>query len=320
MPAISCSAPGKIILCGEHAVVYGKPAIAIPVFNVATNCRIIAQPTASSNETLIAAPGIGLRSRLSSLRENHPIRKAIEFVLDSMKLDHLPSCEIHINSSIPSAAGLGSSASTSIALVRALSMYLGHPFDDAEVSRIAFEIEKIHHGTPSGIDTTVITYGKPLFFIKNYPYELLHLRNSITLVIADTGIKSSTAKVVAEVRSNWEKSHREFENYFDQIQDISRNVKRCLESGNNLTLGELLNRNHCILIEMGISCSKLDILVKCALENGAQGAKLSGGGQGGNIIALVSSEKAETVAEAIRHAGAVNTIITRVPSEDEKTK
>lgn len=313
MPAISCSAPGKVILCGEHAVVYGKPAIAIPVFNVATKCTIIARPSASSDETTIVAPNIGLKCHLGCLVEGHPIRNTIRLVLEKLHAGKLPVCEILIQSTLPTAAGLGSSASTSVALVRALSTFLGHPFTNEIVNEIAFEIEKIHHGTPSGIDNTVITYEKILFFLKDSSCNFLTPRNPLTLVIADSGIKSSTAKVVQEVNQRYVTDPTKYDKLFNQIEAISFYIKEHLQSGSLKSLGKQLTLNHTLLQEMGVSNARLDDLVSCALEHGALGAKLSGGGQGGNMIALVDAENASSIAGHLTQAGAVNTIITQIP-------
>ena len=316
MPAISCSAPGKIILCGEHAVVYGKPAIAIPVFNVKTKCTIIARPAASTDETLVNAPNIGLKCNLGCLAETHPIRVTINAVLDQVNTDHLPVCEILIQSSLPTAAGLGSSASTSVSLIRALSAFLGHPFENTVVNQIAFEIEKIHHGSPSGIDNTVITFEQVLFFTKNEPYEFLDLQTPLTFIIADTGVKSSTARAVEGVKQRSIIDPQKYGTLFTQIGEISSTVKELLQSGQLELIGKQLTMNHTLLQEMGVSCEKLDNLVSCALQNSALGAKLSGSGQGGNMIALVEPDKADFISQALRNAGAVNTIITQVPAKE----
>ena len=315
MPAISCSAPGKVILCGEHAVVYGKPAIAVPVLNVATKCTIIARPSAPSDEVLIVAPNIGLKCEYKCLVEGHPIRAAIRLVLERLSLDHLPVCEIQIHSTLPTAAGLGSSASVSVALIRALSAFLGHPFTNEEVNQIAYEIEKIHHGTPSGIDNSVITYAKTLFFIKGQPMTFLDPHKTLTLVIADSGIKSSTVKVVSALKGRYTAEPEKYSALFDQIGEVSLQVKETLESGRLDETGRLLTRNHALLKEAGVSCSKLDALVACAIEHGAKGAKLSGGGQGGNMIALVAPDQAEVMSASLREAGATNTIITQIPAK-----
>ncbi len=315
MPAISCSAPGKIILCGEHAVVYGKPAIAIPVFNAKTKCTIIARPTANNDETIITAPNIALKCNLSCLIETHPIRATIMGVLDYLHLDHLPVCEIQIHSSLPTAAGMGSSASTSVAMIRALSTFLGHPLENEVVNQIAFEIEKIHHGSPSGIDNTVVTYEKPLFFQKGQAFELLNFKHPITFLIADSGIKSSTAKVVEEVRQHYMVDPQKFENLFEHVGQLSLSIKNALENGNLLEVGRFMVQNQFVLKEMGVSCPTLDHLVDTSMQNGAIGAKLSGGGQGGNIIALVELQEAERISEALKSAGAVNVLTSQVPAQ-----
>jgi len=200
-----------------------------------------------------------------------------------------------------------------VAMIRALSTFLGNPFSNDEVNQVAFEIEKFHHGSPSGIDNTVITYEKILFFIKSKPYEFLHPRQPITLVIADSGIKSSTGKVVEEVRQHSSSNPERYEDLFSQIAEISLSAKRLLESGKLESLGKSMTENHHLLQKMGVSCSKLDDLVECAMKNGALGAKLSGGGQGGNMIALVNPSNADEIAYHLKAAGAVNTIITHVP-------
>jgi mevalonate kinase len=315
MPAISCSAPGKVILCGEHAVVYQKPAIAIPVFEGSTKCSILALPTAPHDETIIIAPNIGLKCHLRCLVENHPIRVAINLVLAKLELDHLPVCEIRIQSTLPTAAGLGSSASTSVALIRALSTFLGRSFTDEEVNSGAFEIEKIHHGSPSGIDNTVITYAKTLFFIKDQPYEFLLPGKPITLIIADTGIKGSTSKAVSDVKQGYLDNPGKYQSLFNQIGEISLSVKDSFLAGDLKSVGRHLTENHSLLREMGVSCDKLDEFVDCALTHGALGAKLSGGGQGGNMIALVESDQAESIAAELKLKGAVNTIITHLPAK-----
>lgn len=315
MPAISCSAPGKIILCGEHAVVYGKPAIAIPIFDVSTKCTIVARPTAPSDETIIIAPAIGLKSNLSCLLADHPIRVAIDLVLNHLKIDHLPVCEINIQSTLPTAAGLGSSASTSVALIRALSTFLGHPFEDEVVNQLAFTIEKIHHGTPSGIDNTVVTFGKAIFFVKGQENHFLQPEKSLTFVIADSGIKSSTSKVVAEVYQAYQQNIEKYSTYFERIDHIAQSARIFFESGDLKNLGISLSENHQVLQEMEISCEKLDKLVSSALGGGALGAKISGGGKGGNMIALVEPDQAQEVAVVLLDAGAVKTIITTIPAK-----
>lgn len=287
----------------------------MPVFEGSTRCSILALPAAPHDESIVIAPGIGLKCHLKCLVEDHPIRVAVKLVLKKLELDHLPVCEIRIQSTLPTAAGLGSSASTSVALIRTLSTFLGHTFTDEEVNLAAFEIEKIHHGTPSGIDNTVITYAKTLFFQKGSPFEFLVPGKPFSLVIADTGIKSSTSKVVSEVKQNALENPAKFEALFSQIGAISISVKQSFLIGDLQLMGKSLTENHLLLREMGVSCEKLDLLVDCALDNGALGAKLSGGGGGGNMIALVEPGHAESIAKALQSNGAVRTIMTHMPAK-----
>jgi mevalonate kinase len=319
MPAIVSSAPGKVILCGEHAAVYGRPAIALPVFNVSTTCRITAQPLPSADGVLVSAKPVAFESSLNQMRPGHPIKRAIELVLAQLEIDHLPNCRIDITSTLPISSGLGSSASLAVAVIRAVSSFLGHPFPDDIVSGLAFEVEKIYHGSPSGIDNSVIAYKLPIYFIKGSPIEPLQLAKPLTLVIADTGIKSSTGRVISELRSKWENAKPEYEEKFDQIREISNSIKECLESGDLVRLGAHMLENHEILRSMGVSCKNLDDLVEIAFQNSAFGAKMSGGGQGGNMIALCSPESCDTVSSALLKTGAVNTIVTTIPASLEVT-
>ena len=200
MPAFSAYAPGKIILFGEHAVVYGQPAVAAPVSQVKARAVVNANLRGLPGSVRIQAPDVGEDAELASLPANHPIGLAVRSVLALLKIQAPPACTLKVTSTIPIAAGLGSGAAVSVAVLRAFSAYLGRPLKDEQVSELAFEVEKVHHGTPSGIDNTVITYGKPVYFIKGKPIEMLKVPVPFTIVIGDTGIASPTAAAVGEVR------------------------------------------------------------------------------------------------------------------------
>jgi len=160
------SAPGKIILFGEHAVVYGRPALAVPVTQVHADVEVTAS---RDNQTLIHAPDINLHAELNSLPSDHPIASVIHNLLFSLGISPFPSLEIKITSTIPVASGLGSGAAVTVALIRALSSFLSHPLPNEQINQFAYEIEKLHHGTPSGIDNTVVTYARPVYFIRRLP-------------------------------------------------------------------------------------------------------------------------------------------------------
>lgn len=316
MPAISSSAPGKVILCGEHAVVYGQPAIALPVNQVSTKTTILARPIAPAGEVLLIAPGIQLDTSLASLDEQHPLKAAVSLVCEELGVQSIPACEIRISSSIPLAAGLGSSASVTVSLSRALAQFLGHPLPDDAVNRIAFEVEKIHHGTPSGIDNTVITYEAPVYFCKDKPLQRLDIVNGFSVVIADSGTPGSTALTVAAVREKWQQEIDRYSAIFYNIGEIVDQVHEILLSRELVKEAALLTENHLLLRQLGVSTPMLDRLVDAALLAGATGAKLSGGGGGGNVIAVSSSENAPAVAEAFQTAGAVQVIVTHIPGKN----
>jgi mevalonate kinase len=305
----SASAPGKIILFGEHAVVYGRPALAVPVSQI----RATVEVEASSRPGVwIEAPDVGLASELAQLASDQPLAAAVRGVFSALGIASFPAIQIRISSSIPVASGLGSGAAVSVALIRALSAHLGQPLSDEQVSALAFEIEKLHHGTPSGIDNTVVTYARPVYFVKGQPPETFKVGAPFTVVIGDTGVAASTKAAVSDVRSLWQTAPGRWEDVFDQVGEIARQARAAIESGDVSALGPLMDANQVLLQRMSVSSPELERLLSAARAAGAQGAKLSGGGRGGNMIALVAKEKAPVVAEALQSAGAKRTIITQV--------
>ena len=305
----SSSAPGKIILFGEHAVVYGRPALAVPVTQVQATATVSEN---SRGGVWIEAPNIALSSAITRLEPGHPLVAVINSVFASLGITRPPACTVYLQSTIPVASGLGSGAAVSVAILRALSAFLGQPLSDEQVNRLAFEAEKIHHGTPSGIDNTVVTYARPVYFVKGQPIKTFRVGASFTLVIGDTGISAPTKESVAAVYKLRQADVPRWEKIFDQVGEIVWDARQAIERGDTVTLGTLMDANHALLQEMTVSSLELDQLTEAAHKSGALGAKLSGGGRGGNMIALVLKEKAPGVAEALLAAGAKRTIITTV--------
>ena len=313
----TASAPGKIILFGEHAVVYGQPALAAPVGQVRATAVVSHQPSAISgqqNSVWIDAQDLGKRYRLEDAPENDPLSAAVRLTISNLNLLITDYCLlITLSSSIPPASGLGSGAAVCTALVRALSAHLHSPLSNSQISAIVFETEKLLHGTPSGIDNTVIAYEQPVYFIKGQPPTPFTVAVPFHLLIADTGLASPTKIAVGDVRAGWQKEPERFEVLFAEVGAIAREARGLIEAGQPEALGPLMNRNHALLQEMGVSCGELDALVNTAMNAGAVGAKLSGGGRGGNMIALVTPESESAVRAALERAGAkrvINTVIS----------
>ncbi len=305
----TASAPGKIILFGEHAVVYGRPAIAAPVTQVHADVEV----TDSRQPGIwIDAPDISLHAELGTLPDSHPLSVLIIGTLKAVGITYKLPLTIHIHSTIPVASGLGSGAAVSVAIARALSAHLGLPLSDDQVSQLAYGTEALYHGTPSGIDNTVVTYGCPVYFVKGQSIETLRVGAPFTIVIGDTGVPAPTKESVADVRRLWEREIPHWEKIFDQVGDLATRARVAIEAGAAPLLGDLMNQNHELLQTMTVSSPELDRLVHVARSTGALGAKLSGGGRGGNMIALVKPDRAEIIANALRTVGAKNTIITTV--------
>ena len=318
----TASAPGKIIIFGEHAVVYGRPALAVPVTQVHADVEI---RESERPGIWIDAPDVDLSADLNTLPSDHPLASVIHNFLFLSRPSpdpsghplpkgegKFPDLYIKISSTIPVASGLGSGAAVTVALARALSSFLFHPMSDEDVNAFAYEIEKLHHGTPSGIDNTVITYAKPVYFVKGQPIETFQVGQPFTIVIGDTGISAPTKESVGDVRRLWQADQTKWEKVFDEVGEIAKEARTVIERGKTKELGELMSRNHALLQSMTISSPELDSLVTAARRAGALGAKMSGGGRGGNMIALVAPDLAEAVAGSLKEAGARNTVITQV--------
>ena len=306
---VKASAPGTIILFGEHAVVYGRPALAVPVTQVHADVEITDSDSAG---IWIQASGIHLHAELNTLSSDHPIAAVIHNLFFLSRVSPFPSININISSTIPVASGLGSGAAVTVALTRAVASHIKYSMADEQVNAFAYEIEKLYHGTPSGIDNTVVTYARPVYFVKGQAIETFKVRQPFTIVIGDTGISAPTRESVADVKKLWEADQAKWEKVFDDVGEISFSARRVIEEGWVKMLGPLMDENHALLQEMTVSSPELDKLVSAARNAGALGAKLSGGGRGGNMIALVEPERAEAVAKSLMAAGAKNTIITQV--------
>ncbi len=307
-PIVVATAPGKFILTGEHAVVYGTPAIACPVAGVHAKAEVY---TANSGGITVDAIDINTQIR-TNIDLTHPISLATNNLLQHLSVKTPPNFHIKLSSTIPIAAGLGSGAAITTALLKALAEAMGHKLATNELSDLVYEIEKLFHGTPSGIDNTVIAYAQPVWFIRDKTLQPMKCATPFDILIADTGVASETMRAVAGVRERYTQAITQYKAYFDEITEIGLQAKAAIETGSISDLGPLLDKNHVTLQHIGVSSPELDALVTAAKVAGALGAKLSGGGVGGNMIALVKPTAIKSVSEALTNAGATRVIHTQV--------
>ncbi|MGQ7557538.1 mevalonate kinase [Streptococcus suis] len=297
-------ANGKIILMGEHAVVYGQPAIAMPFSAVEITAQVRAQGQALS---LACDFYEGLVHKMPKIWES--LKHAIRFSLYRIGAPTDPAIHIEISSTIPAERGMGSSAAVAVAVARALFAYYEKELTDSELWDIVQSSEKIAHGNPSGIDAATTSGKSPVFFIKQQPIEPFELKLHAHLVVADTGVTGNTLEAISDVADLLEKKPEAIK-LVEELGNLTRQAKEDLATDQAELLGSRMNQAHALLQELGVSDPSLDKLVSLAQENGALGAKLTGGGRGGCMIALArTAQDAQKLAHILEQAGARQTWI-----------
>lgn len=294
------SAAAKTILFGEHAVVYGQPGIAIPLPSLRAFAALI--DGSEDDGFRIVSKSIGLNAPPDALPETHPQRKLLELLSQRFGKSLPRNGRLEIESSIPVAAGLGSGAAVSVAIIRAFAQRFELSPDEEEVSELAFEIEKIYHGAPSGIDNTVIAYEQPIFYTRGQPARPIRSNWQLPILIADTGIQASTIDIVASVRHAYPGNKP----IIDAIGSISRRAAAAIHENRIDEIGALMNENQRLLQELNVSCGPLNQFLAIARRAGALGAKLTGAGRGGNFVVLARNDaEKKTIAEKLTRAGAI---------------
>jgi mevalonate kinase len=307
---VVASAPAKIILFGEHFVVYGEPAIVLAIDKRA----YVKMETSHDNnlhlrsETLNLSgcfEGNSFKVEQGNAREAkikfEPVKRAVESVLEKHQ-KHV-GLNIEINSSIPVGAGLGSSAAVVAATAAATSALLDVKLSKEEIFRITYETERIVHGNPSGVDPAISTFGGAIIFQVDTGFKPLDAKENIPLVIGETGVERSTRAQVEKVRIIVEKYPRIVENIMKAAREVVLRALDAFKENDLKTLGALMNINHALLYGIGVSDESLEWLANAARKAGALGAKLTGAGGGGCMIALSEDEKLQQVSEAIHRAG-----------------
>jgi mevalonate kinase len=306
---VIASAPAKIILFGEHFVVYGEPAVVLAI-----DKRAYASADMRKDKRIyINSVDLGMSGFFegenfyeecggqTACRTLEPLRIAIQKVLERSKIS--VGVSVKVRSSIPVAAGLGSSAAVAAAVATAVGRLLDLELSKEEIFHISYEAERFVHGTPSGIDPTISTYGGVLLYQKNKGFTQIKVKGEIPLVIGDTKVKRSTGDLVASVY----KRRNQYPSIIKLLLKIGGKIAlravKALETGDLYELGQLMNINHGLLYTVGVSDVSLERLVYAARGADALGAKLTGAGGGGCMIALAKPNKLAQVVDAIEHMG-----------------
>lgn len=313
------TACGKIILFGEHAVVYGQPALAVPLSQLRAKAFVTNRAQAG---IVIHALDLGRDIFVNDASAHQPLAAITRLTLEWLGV--VDNLEISVESDLPLAGGLGSGAAVSTAIVRALAAHFDRDLTPAAISALVYETEKMYHGTPSGIDNTVIAYEQPVRFVRQKrsarttsgqttpgsEMTPFRIARPFTLAIANTGIASPTKITVGDVRRSWEQEPSRYHKIFETIGQIVEMAQDAMARGKNEALGELMTRNQRALRELGVSSPEIERLLEAGLEAGVLGGKLSGGGRGGNVIFYIEAGYAEMVKHRLMNAGAVSVVVT----------
>ncbi len=279
---------GKVILLGEHAVVHGYPAIAAGIER-----GVVAEASVSDRDLLTLSPW-DMEVRPDSTGE--PLTRAFATALSSFA--NRPPIEVRAEVGLPGGAGLGCSAAIGVAVLHAIDETLGSELSRAELAKRAYEWEKIFHGNPSGIDNTMSAVGGVALFRKGEPLRPLRSNKPLHLVVGYSGQSPSTKEMVSSVARQLDSDPVRVKKAFEAIEVLVRNGTLAIEAGDHVALGQLLDLNHTILSSLMLCTTKLDEMCQTAREAGALGAKMTGGGGGGCMIALVPKRE-----EAVRIRG-----------------
>lgn len=282
------TAHAKIILMGEHAVVYGQPAIAMPLSAVKVKVAITA------NTTGLLVVSDYYRGALDAPTSKMPgIARMVTAFLAA--INHADAkLTFTIDSQLPAERGMGSSAAVALAVIDALTQYFDITQTKQEKLTWVSQAEKITHNNPSGLDAVTCAANQPVYMIKDRVIEPIEIDLTGYLLVADSGILGQTAAAIKAVRAELTAHPQATEQLFHEIGALTNQAKAALANRQLTTLGTLFTRNQAVLKQLGVSCPRIDELCELALRNGALGAKLTGGGRGGCVICLTQTRSQAT--------------------------
>ncbi|HBD02518.1 TPA: mevalonate kinase [Candidatus Collierbacteria bacterium] len=307
MRKIVASAPGKLMLFGEHAVVYGSPCI---VTAVDQRVRVSVEPN-GEGEIHVCSPNVGLdeyHKKIGSLGKDD-LPKSMAFVEMLVKRFYekyqiKEGIRISTESDFSTQFGFGSSAAVVSALSKALSGYWEITMSKKEMFELAYQAVLDVQGVGSGFDVAASVYGGTIYYVT--PGKVIEriYTGDLPMVIGYTGVKADTPTLVRQV-AELKRNEKWVESVFGDIASLVNEAKKYFSTKDFVQLGKLMDRNQELLSTLNVSSKELDLLIKVARKSGAEGAKLSGAGGGDCMIALVKDEGRAQVGEAINQAGGV---------------
>ena len=314
MRSQSADAAAKLILLGEHAVVYGHAALAIPLGQ--PRAMAVVSRAAAGRPVSVELPDLGLRwdGTAPVPRDAETFARVIRAAAERFPAVPREGWKLTVRSQIPFGCGLGSGSAVAAASFRAIGRFFRVPISPPLLSKMVFAIEKLHHGNPSGIDNTVVAIGRPILFRKGRaPRFLAAPRSPCLMVIGHTGVKHRTSEIVAAVSRARGKDPARYAALFRDIGRLSGQGAKAFQASRWQELGRLMDRNQELLEDIGVSSPKLGTLIRAARKAGALGAKLTGAGRGGCMTALCADAAvARRTARALKAAGAAVIFITEV--------
>ncbi|MBT2501733.1 mevalonate kinase [Curtobacterium sp. ISL-83] len=305
----TASSHGKTILIGEHAVVYGAPAIVLPVLDAVVTATVTPIPGGASGHTLTSSVHTG------------PLDLAPAAVMPTVTavtatLAHFGVTDqgfhVRVDSAVPTARGMGSSAAVAAAVTAAVADALGEVLDPETHHALIQTCERVAHGRPSGLDARGVVTDVPIWFEAD---GILPVDPGapVAFVVADSGVLGHTRDAVAAVRAQHDRSPETVDAIVARIGGLAGRARETLVDGDARSLGATMDAAHDLLAALDVSSTDLDRLVAAARDAGALGAKLTGGGRGGCVLALArDADDADRIATVLRAAGATATWTTTI--------